>query len=158
MKITIKYTNRKRKNKHGFMKRMNTKSGRAILSRRRKKGRALLSAQLKFSLSSSEFSHIMKTSKSLKIRDLSFKYISSSRPCLGFIVSKKYGGSIQRNLFKRRCRSLFKTALIDNKIYCSVVIRPNKQNVSLKSINESFALLYNQLLDQGVSNFSYQVI
>jgi ribonuclease P protein component len=89
----------------------------------------------------------MKTSKSLKIRDLSFKYISSLRPRLGLVVSKKYGGSVQRNLFKRRCRFLFKTIVIDNKILCSVVVRPNKQNVSLKSINESFTLLYNQLLD-----------
>jgi len=89
----------------------------------------------------------MKTSKSLKIRDLSFKYISNSRPGLGLVVSKKYGDSVRRNLFKRRCRSVFKATIIDNKILCSVVVRPNKQNVSLKSINESFSSLYDQLID-----------
>ena len=44
MKVKIKYTNRKRKNKHGFMKRMGTTCGRAILARRRKKGRKEISA------------------------------------------------------------------------------------------------------------------
>ena len=141
MKVTVKYTNRKRKNKCGFRKRMGTKSGRALLSRRRKKGRRELSAQLNFSIPSAEFNHVMKISDSLSVSGLSFKYTFRPQPALGLIVSKYYGNAVVRNLFKRRCRSLFRNNLIKRGSCIALIIRPKKLNISFMDMKAAFESL-----------------
>ena len=62
---------------------------------------------MKDALSSIEFKDVYNNSNSLLAQDLLFKYAYNQTPKLGFIVSRKYGNSVQRNLFKRRCRYAF---------------------------------------------------
>ena len=87
----------------------------------------------------------MKVSKSLLVGDLSFKYTSRSLPALGLIVSKHYGNSVVRNLFKRRCRTLFRIAFINRGALVALVVRPNKQNISFKNMSDAFGELYEEI-------------
>ena len=89
----------------------------------------------------------MKTSKSLYIGDLSFKYTKSYKPEIGLIVSKRYGNAIERNLFKRRCRSAFISIMVDNNMGCTVIVRPKKSDVSFRTIQESFNSIYDKFSD-----------
>jgi len=99
---------------------------------------------LKYSLSRIEFKDVYNHSKSLATRDLLFNYIYNEEPKLGFIVSKKYGNSVKRNLFKRRCRHVF-YQLIKQGFTYSIIIKPITNNISWEKINESFDSLYKKI-------------
>jgi len=102
---------------------------------------------LKYSLSSLEFSKTLRASKSLCFGDLSFKYTKSKGPEIGFIVSKKYGNATERCLFKRRCRFVFKSIMVDNNISYTVIVQPNVPGVTFMAIQESFNSIYDKFAD-----------
>ena len=86
---------------------------------------------MKYSLSPIEFKNVYNNSESLTTKDLLFNYTSDETPKLGFTVSKKYGNSVQRNLFKRRCRYAFYKLIKDGFNY-SIIIKPKTKNQSFK--------------------------
>ena len=87
----------------------------------------------------------MKASKSLLIGDLSFKYTQRLQLALGLSVTKYYGNSVARNLFKRRCRALFKSVFISRGAMVGLIVRPNKQNISFIDMNAAFGKLYEKI-------------
>jgi len=89
--------------------------------------------------------HIVKASKSLSIGDLSFRYLFNYRPVVGFVVSKKYGNAVSRNLFKRRVRMLFIEKFISRGVGVSLIIRPRKQNISFNNLSDAFECLYKKI-------------
>ncbi len=58
-----------------------------------------------------EFSQLRRNGQKFYGRFLCFQYtpLTASEPKLGLTVSKKYGGAVQRNLFKRKNKELFRT-------------------------------------------------
>jgi len=80
----------------------------------------------------------MRTAQSLVFTDLAFRYVRSKKPQLGLIVSKKYGNAVQRNLFKRRCRSIFNIHIIKHNINYFIIIKPKINNLTFSTINKRF--------------------
>ena len=65
-------------------------------------------------------------------------------PRLGFIVSRKYGNSVERNLFKRRCRYIF-YKLIKNGFPCSIIVKPKVKNIQWGRIKQSFESIHENI-------------
>ena len=101
---------------------------------------------MKHSLLATRFKIVFAESKSLRVGDLLFKYKRDVNPRLGLIVSRKYGNSTYRNLFKRRCRAQFQT-LIKNGFTNTLIITPNQQKITWSAISASFNELTEKLND-----------
>ena len=84
---------------------------------------------MKYSLTHIEFKNVYNNSESISTQDLLFNYAYAKTPKLGFIVSRKYGNSVQRNLFKRRCRYAF-YQLIKEGFQYSIIIKPKEKNIT----------------------------
>tara|TARA_Y100000590_G_scaffold346206_1_gene396394 strand:+ start:804 stop:1022 length:219 start_codon:yes stop_codon:yes gene_type:complete len=67
-------------------------------------------------------------------------------PRLGFIVSRKYGNSVARNLFKRRCRYAF-YELIKAEFTYSIIIKPKIHNIQWTVIKQTF-----EMINEKISN------
>tara|TARA_Y100000588_G_C13350749_1_gene542301 strand:- start:115 stop:408 length:294 start_codon:yes stop_codon:yes gene_type:complete len=97
----------------------------------------------------------MKSCKPSDYNDFTYWLIDSQYSEIGFIVSKKYGNSVKRNLLKRRCRTLFYKFFINNKIKASLIVCPKKQNINYISVMNFFNFIYKQLNAKKTININY---
>ena len=87
----------------------------------------------------------MHASKSLTVGDLVFKYAKQNHPGLGMIVSRKYGCAVERNLFKRRCRSVFKKKMANNNHSVALIVRPTKQQITFSNLSYAFGVVFDKI-------------
>tara|TARA_B100000579_G_scaffold99066_1_gene78601 strand:- start:414 stop:698 length:285 start_codon:yes stop_codon:yes gene_type:complete len=81
---------------------------------------------LKNALSSKQFKKVYFDSKPIAFGRLLFRTKRDLNPKIGIIVSKKYGGAVKRNLFKRRCRTAF-YMLKASSLTHSIIVMPKKK-------------------------------
>ena len=60
--------------------------------------------------------------------------------------SKKYGNAVQRNLFRRRARSLYRSLVAQKKNSFGLIVKPLKTNISYKTLGLSFDALDKELM------------
>ena len=60
---------------------------------------------------------------------------------VGFVVSKKLGSAVDRNLFKRLLRNLYFDVFVKNNIKIAMIVLPKRIKLKKEEIIESFELL-----------------
>ena len=91
------------------------------------------------------FSYISRSSDHFSYNNISFIYRQlgvDTRSSLGFILPRFLGCAVQRNKFKRRCRSAFKVATNNySKHHIGLVVKPKKITQSYSDIYSAFDFL-----------------
>ena len=100
---------------------------------------------MNFSIHPAEYASVIKDSQSLSIGDLSFKYSPWKRPVLGLSVAVNYGNAVARNLFKRRCRELFKINFASKNLLIAIIVRPLKKDILYVDMENAFNELYDKI-------------
>ena len=134
MKRTYQPNTRKRAKCHGFRARMSTKGGRAVLARRRAKGRKRLTVQLQnvnTIKSSADITYLFENGRRIGTPDFSFIIARTAEQHdqngrVAFIAGKKNGNAVWRNKAKRRMRALYRDLDMDFPGY-DMVLMARKQ-------------------------------
>ena len=102
---------------------------------------------MKNSICNKNFKQILRNSKSLHIGDLLFYYDCSGQG-VSFIINRKKGAAVDRNLFRRRVRSLFAIYTKKDVGQIRLIIKPLKnlkKNYSWEELSLSFQTFFSKL-------------
>lgn len=99
-----------------------------------------------------EFSHILNSGK--KVNNNSFSlwfcvFPNSGGPKLGIIISRKYGGAVQRNRIKRYIREIFRHNRHCLKLGTHIIIYP-RFNANIQTFEEISASLNHLFKKAGI--------
>ena len=103
------------------------------------------------SINKETFNHIINAPKYFSKGDLTFIYKSCDDNCLGFILPKRLGAAHQRNLFKRRCRSVFNDVRKQAHFMSfgvGVIIKTKQINIPFQNISNAFISLSNNMVSK----------
>ena len=161
MKRTFQPNNRRRHMKHGFRLRMRTRSGRAVINRRRAKGRKTLRLIIPISAtgiveverlqSHRDFVTVLKRRRKAGGKDIVVHYLvpddhhddddRTVHRRLGLAVSKSVGHAVTRNTVKRRFRVLARAHEDLLPAHCDIVLRakPSAATASFASLDQQIA-------------------
>ena len=104
---------------------------------------------MKFSLSSKQFPFVFSSSLVIETPDIAYRVLKSKKVAgLGFVVNKKLGNAVTRNLFKRRFRNLYFNFFSKNNIKIGVIILPKRINLKKREVFKSFELLKPHFYDK----------